>query len=145
MSEQKRHVSFSEIGLRASGRFGHPNQTQSLEDLVNKPPLARGADATELLSLLVYQQSALIDLMLQTNNTLDDMRRELSAVRRDMKSSQTRVAAAREKAAKAEEKAANARERAATAEAEANAKITVHVIQAGGDLRKLDERIKRKF
>lgn len=132
---KKRHVTFAELGMWTADGFGHPNETDSLTDLLNAPPLARRG-TNELLALLVYQQSAAIKLL----------RDELPKLRKAIQSSQAIADKAREKAAKAEEKAANARERAAVAEAQANAAAQpTLLIQAGDSWQSLEDRIRRKF
>lgn len=140
---QERHVNYADIGKHTAASFGHTKATQSLTELVNSPPLALMMSEKQLLALMVYQQSAVIAL-------LNDVRQAMAGVRRDIKSEQKRVASARyqaaEKAARAEEKAAKARERAAIAEREAaEAAQPPVMIQAGGSLRSLESRIKRKF
>lgn len=147
MSTQ-RHVPFAEMGFHASGSFGHPDQTKSLNDLLNAPPLAKSAGVAEILSILVYQQSATVQLLLELTDIsvgVAALRGELAGVRRDLKSAQTRVAVAREKAAKAEEKAAKAREKAAAAEERAKTAQPPLLIQVGSDIERFEPRIRRKF
>lgn len=140
MSEKKqtqpRHVDWVDIGLHTADGFGYTSQTLSLTELINDPPSAHRKDS-HLLSILVFQQSALIKI-------LNQMKTEIERLRTDIKQEQTRVEAAREKAAKAEEKAAIAREKAAQAEALA-VPPNVTVIQAGRSLRRFETRIKHKF
>jgi len=139
----ERHVKFTELGLLTAETFGHPKQTKTLVEILIDPPLAASMTEKDLLSMLVYQQSAVIQLL---RDELKAIRSDVSAIRRDLKHAQTRVAAAREKAAKAEEKAAKARERAAEAEIRAAAEQEPTVlIQAGAYFRKLEPQIRRKF
>ncbi len=142
-----RHVNFTEIGLYTADGFGHIKQTKSLTDLVNDPPLANRSE-TQLLAILVYQQSAVIQLL---KDELKEIRLDVAAIRRDIKqktNAREQAAKAEEKAAKAEEKAAKARERAALAEIEvikASEPTSQIQIQAGDNWESLEDRIRRKF
>lgn len=138
-----RHVSFSSLGMHTANGWGYPNRTEPLGDLLNAPP-DRNLPTSNLLAVLVYQASAMIDLTSAVQNKITQMCKELEGLRRDIKSEQTRVENAREKAAKAEEKAALAREKAALAEASViPPKVTV--IQAGDNWSRLEKRARRKF
>lgn len=140
---KERHVNFTDLGLHTASGLGHPKETRELTDILNSPPLAIGRDTNDLLSILIYQQAAMIKLL---RDELKEIRLDTSAMRHEIKNAQARKAAAREKAAKAEEKAAKARERAAIAEAaSAKGSEPTLLIQAGESWDSLEDRIRRKF
>lgn len=138
--KEKRHVPYTELGL-LTANFGHPDRTEDIGNLLNKPPLAH-KETNQLLATLVYQQAAMIQIL---RDELQGLRQDVAALRRDLRSAQTRKASAREQAAKAEEKAAKARERAAIAEAYAKTAQPPVIIQMGDNLEELEARFNRTF
>lgn len=139
-AQKPRHVTFAEIGLKTSGTYGYPDQVKSTIELLQNPMLAMCYDDTQLLAVLVYQLSALLQQQSQMIEILLSAKASIDGLRNDNKLAQTIVETARVKAAKAEEKAAVAREKA-----NLSSPSNIKIVQAGRSLRRFEKRIKKKF